>query len=92
MNMKRNFYLDVNTILNRILLRMWAICAFRVLNPHQWPLSKKGVPKVKSDVPKMPNQVKAKRDSVINPQNVGIKYVQNMWVQNMNLFTFIDIG
>ena len=67
--MKRDFYLDVYTILNRIQLTIWAICAFRVLNPHMWPLSKKVVQELISDFPKVPNQAKAKRDGVINPQN-----------------------
>ena len=30
----------VYTMLNRIYLTIWTICAFRVLNPHQWSLSK----------------------------------------------------
>ena len=34
-NMTRGFYLDVYTILNRIQLTIWTICAFRVLNPYQ---------------------------------------------------------
>ena len=38
--MKRDFYLDVYTILNRIQLTIWTICAFRVLNPRQWSLAK----------------------------------------------------
>ena len=32
---KKDFYLDVCTILNRIKLTIWTICAFRVLNPRQ---------------------------------------------------------
>ena len=38
--MKRDFYLDVYTILSRIELTTWTICAFRVLNPRQWTLAK----------------------------------------------------
>ena len=34
-NIKRDFYLDVYTILNRIELTIWTICAFRVLKPYQ---------------------------------------------------------
>ena len=32
---KRDFYSDTYTILNRILLTVWTICAFWVLNPRQ---------------------------------------------------------
>ena len=38
--MKRHNYFDVFTILNRIKLTIWPICAFQVLNPHQWSLVK----------------------------------------------------
>ena len=34
-NVKRDYYLDVYTILNRIKLTNWTICAFRVLNPRE---------------------------------------------------------
>ena len=34
-NMKMDFYLDVYTILSRIKLIIWTVCAFRTLNPHQ---------------------------------------------------------
>ena len=40
-NLKRDFYLDGYTISNRIELIIWTICAFRVLNPHQWSLAKR---------------------------------------------------
>ena len=33
-NMNRDLYLDVYTILKRIKLTIWTICAFRVLNPQ----------------------------------------------------------
>ena len=33
-NIKRDFYLDINTILSRIELTIWTIYAFRVLNSH----------------------------------------------------------
>ena len=72
-NMKRDFYLDVHTILNRIQLTIWTICAFRVLNPHQFN-------KLVNDGPKVPNQVKAKRDGVINPQNYKHNY--NTWCRS----------
>ena len=39
------------------------------MNPHQWSLPKQSSLKVKSDIQKVPNQAKAKRDGVINPQN-----------------------
>ena len=39
-NIKRDFYLDVYTVLIRIKFTRWTICAFRVLNPHQWSLAK----------------------------------------------------
>ena len=39
-NLKRDFYLDVYTILNRIQSTIWIICAFRALNPHRWSLAK----------------------------------------------------
>ena len=38
-NINRDYYEDVYTILNRILLTIWTICAFRVLNPRQPILS-----------------------------------------------------
>ena len=38
--MKSDFYLDVYTILNRIQLTKWTICAYRVLNPRQWFIAK----------------------------------------------------
>ena len=41
-----NGALDVYTILNRIQLTKWTICAFRVLNHHQWSLAKKVVSKI----------------------------------------------
>ena len=34
------FFQDVYTILNRIQLTTWTICAFRVMNPHQWSFAK----------------------------------------------------
>ena len=34
-NSNRDFYSDVYTNFNRIKLTIWAICAFRVLKPHQ---------------------------------------------------------
>ena len=34
-NTKRDFYSDVYTILNRIELTIWTICAHRVPNPRQ---------------------------------------------------------
>ena len=37
-NTKRGFYSDVYTILNRIWLTIWTICAFQVMNPLQWKL------------------------------------------------------
>ena len=40
LSMNRDFYLDVYTILNRIKLTIWTMCAFRVLNPRQWSLAK----------------------------------------------------
>ena len=67
--MKRDFYLDVYTILSRIKLTTWTICAFRVLNPRQWSFAKRSKLKVEKWCPKVPNQAKAKRDGVINPQN-----------------------
>ena len=39
-NSNRDFYEDVYTILNRIKLTIWTICAFRVLNPRQWSFAK----------------------------------------------------
>ena len=39
-NIKRYFYSDVYTILNRIKFTIWTICAFRVPNPCQWSLAK----------------------------------------------------
>ena len=39
-NIKRDFFLDVYTILNRIWLTIRTIYAFRVLNTHQWSLAK----------------------------------------------------
>ena len=33
-------------------------------------LPKKVVQKLKNDIPKVPNQAKAKRDGVINPKNI----------------------
>ena len=39
-NINRDFYLDVYTILNRIKLTTWTICAFRILNPRKWSLVK----------------------------------------------------
>ena len=36
----RDLYQDEYTILNRIKLTIWTICAFRVLNPRQWSLAK----------------------------------------------------
>ena len=74
---KRDFYQDVytilNTILNRIKLTIWTICAFRVLNPRQWSLAKQSTFKrLKSDVQKGPKQAQAKRDGVINPQNYNL--------------------
>ena len=47
-NMKKDFYLDVYTILNRIQLTIWTICAFRVLNPRQWSLAKQSNSKFNS--------------------------------------------
>ena len=38
--MKKDLYLDVYTILNPIQLIIWTICAFRILNPHQWSFAK----------------------------------------------------
>ena len=43
--MKRDFYLYEYTILNRIQLTKWTICAFRVLNPCQWSLAKQSISK-----------------------------------------------
>ena len=51
-NIKRDFYYDVYTIFNRIKLTIWTICAFRVLNPHQWSLAKEVISKVKKICPK----------------------------------------
>ena len=34
-NTNRDFYYDEYTILDRTALRIWTICVFRVLNPHQ---------------------------------------------------------
>ena len=45
-NMKRDFYLDVYTILNQIQLTIWTICAFQVLNPHKWSLAKESSLKI----------------------------------------------
>ena len=39
------------------------------MNPRQCPSPKKVVEKVESDAQNVQNQVKAKRDDVINPQN-----------------------
>ena len=64
-NIKRDFYLDVYTILNRIKLTIWTICAFRVINPHQWSLSKQSSLKVEKDSPKVPKQAEVKRGGVI---------------------------
>ena len=36
LNIKKDIYLDTYTILNRIELKMWTICAFRVLNSPLW--------------------------------------------------------
>ena len=38
--------------LNRIKLTIWIICAFRVLNPHQWSLAKHVISKVEKRCPK----------------------------------------
>ena len=56
-NTKRDFYSDVYTILNRILLSIWTICAFRVLNPRHWSLAKQFIVEkrwLKIDAPKVP--------------------------------------
>ena len=68
LNSNRDFYQDVYTIFNRIKLTKWTICAFRVLNPHQWSLAKR-YEKLKSNDQKVPKQAEAIRDGVINPQN-----------------------
>ena len=39
-NMKRDFYYDAYTILNRIYLTRRTKCAFRLMSPHRWPLAK----------------------------------------------------
>ena len=39
-NAYRDFYWDINIILNQIKFTIWIICAFRVLNPLQWSLAK----------------------------------------------------
>ena len=56
---KRDFYSDVYTILNQIEFTVWTICAFRVLNPGQCSLAKE------SSI--------SKRDGVINNQNYNFK-------------------
>ena len=59
---KRNFYPDVYTIWNRILITIWTICAFRVLNPHQWSLAKQCNFKSRKVMPqKCQNKLKTKR-------------------------------
>ena len=50
----------------QILLTIWTICAFRVLNLHQLSWAKHAV---QTDDQKVPKQAEAKRDSVINPQS-----------------------
>ena len=44
--MERNLYLDVYTILNWIQFTIPTICAFRVLNPHQWSLARESSLKI----------------------------------------------
>ena len=39
-NSNRDFYWELYTIFNRIKFTIWTICAFRVLNLHQWSLAK----------------------------------------------------
>ena len=39
-NITRDFFYDVYTILNRIWLTICTMCAFRVMNPNQWSLTK----------------------------------------------------
>ena len=68
-NIQRDFYLDRYTILSRIELTTWTLCAFRVLNPRQWSLAKQSKLKVEKWCQKVPYEAKAKRDGVINPQN-----------------------
>ena len=48
----RDFCYDVYTILNRIKLTKWTICAFRAMNPRQWSLAKEVVPRVGKRWPK----------------------------------------
>ena len=49
---KNDFYEDVYTILNRIQLTVWTICAFRVMNPRQWSLAKESSLKIEQWCPK----------------------------------------
>ena len=49
-------------------LTIWNICAFGVLNPRLLSLAKQNSSKLKRDVPKVPDQAKAKWDGVINPK------------------------
>ena len=56
--------------LNWIWLTLWTICSFRVMNPHQWSLAKLWN-KLKS-LKVMYEQAEAKRDGIINPQNITI--------------------
>ena len=74
-NIKRDFYWDVNTILNQILLTIWTMCAFRVLKPRQWSLAKQSSLKRWKVMPKMSKQAEAKRDGVINPQNYNFNQI-----------------
>ena len=66
--MKRDFYLDVFTILNRIQLTTWTICAFLALNLHQLSLAKESSLIIQKWCPEVQNKGKAKKDDVINPQ------------------------
>ena len=70
----RGFYLDVNTILNRIQSTIWIICAFRVLNPHQWSLTKQSNLQGWKGMHK---QAEAKRDGVINPKKLQFQSILN---------------
>ena len=63
---KKDFYEDVYVILNRIELTLWTICAFRVMNPHQWSLGIQSGFKSWKWLPESDKQGKAKRDDAIN--------------------------
>ena len=69
---------DVNTILNRISLTIWTICAFWEQNTYQWFLAKQSSLKVKERCHKSTKRRwSQKRYHVINPQNCNFNKFQH---------------